>query len=228
MIGTGSWFVSDHEPADPMCTHWGWRGGGSAPLDPPAAMALAGRRRAPPPAPPGGPPDGQSPHRADPPARRARRDRRLAGEGRGRRRAAVRPAAAGHGEDAHLDGGGGRRRARERTRQVARIGNNLNQLARWANANASAVAAVEVIAHLVAFERELRKHPPWTWSTGERAVPARAPCWSRRPCSRSTCRPSPSERRGWNFPPPATRIHPRAPPTSSALDHHPGQSVPRE
>ena len=46
---------------------------------------------------------------------------------------------------------------RERTRQIARIGNNLNQLARWANANASAVEAVAVIANLVAFERELRK-----------------------------------------------------------------------
>ena len=46
---------------------------------------------------------------------------------------------------------------RERTRQVARIGSNLNQLARWANRHASAVEAVEVIAHLVAFERELRK-----------------------------------------------------------------------
>ena len=46
---------------------------------------------------------------------------------------------------------------RERTRQVARIGNNLNQLARWANRHASAVEAVEVIAYLVAFERELRK-----------------------------------------------------------------------
>ena len=46
---------------------------------------------------------------------------------------------------------------RERTRQVARIGSNLNQLARWANANASAVEAVKVIANLVAFERELRK-----------------------------------------------------------------------
>ena len=45
---------------------------------------------------------------------------------------------------------------RERTRQIAR-GNNLNQLARWANANASAVEAVQVIANLVAFERELRK-----------------------------------------------------------------------
>ena len=46
---------------------------------------------------------------------------------------------------------------RESTRQIARIGNNLNQLARWSNANASAVEAVEVIAYLVAFERELRK-----------------------------------------------------------------------
>lgn len=46
---------------------------------------------------------------------------------------------------------------RERTRQVARIGSNLNQLARWANRHASAVEAVEVIANLVAFERELRK-----------------------------------------------------------------------
>ena len=46
---------------------------------------------------------------------------------------------------------------RERTRQIARIGNNLNQLARWANRHASAVEAVEVIAYLVAFERELRK-----------------------------------------------------------------------
>ena len=46
---------------------------------------------------------------------------------------------------------------RERTQQIARIGNNLNQLARWANANASAVEGVAVIANLVAFERELRK-----------------------------------------------------------------------
>ena len=46
---------------------------------------------------------------------------------------------------------------RERTRQVARIGNNLNQLARWANRHASAVEAVEVIANFVAFECELRK-----------------------------------------------------------------------
>ena len=45
---------------------------------------------------------------------------------------------------------------RERTRQIARIGNNLNQLARWANTHASEVEAVAVIANVVAFERTLR------------------------------------------------------------------------
>ena len=45
---------------------------------------------------------------------------------------------------------------RERNRQVARIGNNLNQLARWANTYTSAAKAVTVIANLVAFERSLR------------------------------------------------------------------------
>ena len=35
---------------------------------------------------------------------------------------------------------------RERTRQVARIGTNLNQIARWANTYASAAEAVEVVA----------------------------------------------------------------------------------
>ena len=43
----------------------------------------------------------------------------------------------------------------ERTRQIARIGNNLNQLARWANTHASTVEAVSVIAHLISFERSL-------------------------------------------------------------------------
>ena len=45
----------------------------------------------------------------------------------------------------------GRRRRgdTEHARQVARIGNNLNQIARWANTHASAFDAVEVIAHLV-------------------------------------------------------------------------------
>ena len=44
---------------------------------------------------------------------------------------------------------------RERTRQVARIGNNLNQIARWANTHADKADAFEVIAHLVAIEREI-------------------------------------------------------------------------
>ena len=46
---------------------------------------------------------------------------------------------------------------RERNRQVARIGNNLNQLARWANTHKSAARSVTVIANLVAFERSLRE-----------------------------------------------------------------------
>ena len=46
---------------------------------------------------------------------------------------------------------------RERTRQIARIGNNLNQLARWANTRAEAVEAVEVIAHLIAIERSVAR-----------------------------------------------------------------------
>ena len=44
---------------------------------------------------------------------------------------------------------------RERTRQVARVGNNLNQLARWANTHASDAEAVEVAARLVSVERSL-------------------------------------------------------------------------
>ncbi len=45
----------------------------------------------------------------------------------------------------------------ERTRQVARIGNNLNQIARWANTHADKADAVEVIAHLAAIEREIAR-----------------------------------------------------------------------
>ena len=44
---------------------------------------------------------------------------------------------------------------RERTRQLARIGSNLNQLARWANTHKTAAEAVTVLAHLVSFERSL-------------------------------------------------------------------------
>ena len=44
---------------------------------------------------------------------------------------------------------------RERTRQVSRIGNNLNQIARWANTHKGAAEAVEIVARLVAIERAL-------------------------------------------------------------------------
>ena len=49
---------------------------------------------------------------------------------------------------------------RERTREVARIGSNMNQLAKWANRYQSAADAVEVIVHLAAIERALRNLTP--------------------------------------------------------------------
>ncbi|WP_420447217.1 plasmid mobilization protein [Candidatus Palauibacter sp.] len=44
---------------------------------------------------------------------------------------------------------------RERTRQVSRVGNNLNQIAKWANTHKGAAEAVEVLTRLVAIERAL-------------------------------------------------------------------------
>ena len=44
---------------------------------------------------------------------------------------------------------------RERTRELARIGSNLNQIARWANTCREAADALEVVAHLAAIERAL-------------------------------------------------------------------------
>ena len=44
---------------------------------------------------------------------------------------------------------------RDRTLQLARIGNNLNQLARWANAHKRAADAVRVTAALAALQRDL-------------------------------------------------------------------------
>ena len=49
---------------------------------------------------------------------------------------------------------------RERTRQVSRIGNNLNQIARWANTHKGAAEAVEIVARLVAIERALKVLAP--------------------------------------------------------------------
>jgi len=49
---------------------------------------------------------------------------------------------------------------RGRTRRVARVGNNLNQIARWANAHKEGIEAVEVIGHLIAIRRALRALEP--------------------------------------------------------------------
>jgi Bacterial mobilisation protein (MobC) len=43
----------------------------------------------------------------------------------------------------------------ERTRQIAKIGNNLNQIARWVNSYKTTADAVEVVTHLVVIEQEL-------------------------------------------------------------------------
>ena len=43
----------------------------------------------------------------------------------------------------------------KRTYQIAKIGNNLNQIARWANTYTNTVEAVEVITYLIAIEKAL-------------------------------------------------------------------------
>ena len=52
---------------------------------------------------------------------------------------------------------GHRHLLRERNRQIARIGNNLNQIARWANTHKSAADTFEVTRHLIAIQRELER-----------------------------------------------------------------------
>ncbi len=43
----------------------------------------------------------------------------------------------------------------ERTRQIAKIGNNLNQIARWANTYTNTAEAVEIVTYLIAIEQAL-------------------------------------------------------------------------
>ena len=49
---------------------------------------------------------------------------------------------------------------RERTRELARTGANLNQIARWANTFKANAEAVEIVVHLVAIERALAALAP--------------------------------------------------------------------
>jgi len=46
---------------------------------------------------------------------------------------------------------------KRRTLEIARIGSNLNQIARWCNIHKSTAEAVEVIAHLQVISQELEK-----------------------------------------------------------------------
>lgn len=49
---------------------------------------------------------------------------------------------------------------KERVRQLARIGANLNQLARWVNIHKSRAEVIDVLVALVSLERELRDTAP--------------------------------------------------------------------
>jgi len=51
---------------------------------------------------------------------------------------------------------------KEHVRQLARIGANLNQLARWVNIHKSRAEAIDVLTALVSLERELRDTAPPT------------------------------------------------------------------
>ena len=46
---------------------------------------------------------------------------------------------------------------KERIRQLARIGSNMNQIARWANTYKKRAEAMEVITRLILLERELHE-----------------------------------------------------------------------
>ena len=48
---------------------------------------------------------------------------------------------------------------KERIRQLAMIGNNLNQIARWVNVHKSRAEALEVLVALASFERAVSEFP---------------------------------------------------------------------
>ena len=47
--------------------------------------------------------------------------------------------------------------AREKIREIRRIGQNLNQIARWCNRYKSGTESLQVLIHLVAIEQNLQK-----------------------------------------------------------------------
>lgn len=52
---------------------------------------------------------------------------------------------------------GDRSSIQEQTRQISRIGNNLNQIAKWANTYKGTAEAIEIIEALMAIEKALNK-----------------------------------------------------------------------
>ncbi len=52
---------------------------------------------------------------------------------------------------------GARALIQEQTRQISRIGNNLNQIAKWANTYKGTAEAIEIIEALMAIEKALNK-----------------------------------------------------------------------
>jgi hypothetical protein len=48
----------------------------------------------------------------------------------------------------------------ERNKQIARVGNNLNQIARWANSYKTNAEATQVISHLKSIEQVLKELKP--------------------------------------------------------------------
>lgn len=45
----------------------------------------------------------------------------------------------------------------EKVRQLARIGNNLNQIAKWCNIHKDGAEAIQILQHLMEIEREVKR-----------------------------------------------------------------------
>ena len=60
---------------------------------------------------------------------------------------------------------------KEHIRQLARIGANLNQLARWVNIHKGRAEVINVLVALVSLERELKDTPPPSDSHGIEDTP---------------------------------------------------------
>jgi len=68
---------------------------------------------------------------------------------------------------------------RERNRELAKIGNNLNQIARWANIYKSDADAIEVVSHLRSIEQMLDSFFSYHPTTGSDAQNSALSDWSK-------------------------------------------------